>query len=156
MVSIIYRNYQQGDEEQLADLFNRAFQMNGFSFIRTKKNWEWRYIQSPDFEPEMIQIAEDIDNHKLIGMVCVNPIEKINLNNVTYLNGNINDVSCHPDYIRQGISKKLMQRSIEYMQRKGCDISLLITAFNGFPRNRLYSKLGYQDFDRSYGYITFP
>ncbi|MFX1497395.1 MAG: GNAT family N-acetyltransferase [Promethearchaeota archaeon] len=156
MVNIIYRYYRKGDEEQLAELFNKAFQMNGFSFVRTKKNWKWRYLQSPDFEPEMIQIAEDIDNHKIVGMVCVNPIEKININGVDYLNGNINDVSCHPDYIKQGISTSLMQRSIEYMRQKGCDISLLITDFSGFPRKRLYSKLGYQDFDISNSYISFP
>lgn len=154
--NIIYRHYKRGDEEQLAELFNHAFQMNGFSFVRTKKNWEWRYLQSPEFEPEMIQIAEDSDNHKIVGMVCVNPIEKIKIDEVTYLNGNINDVACHPDYIRRGISKNLMQKSIEYMKQKGCDISLLITDFNGFPRKKLYSKLGYQDFDISNSYISFP
>ncbi|MFX1402791.1 MAG: GNAT family N-acetyltransferase, partial [Promethearchaeota archaeon] len=156
MVNIIYRHYRKGDEEQLADLFNRSFQTNGFSFIRTKKNWKWRYFQSPEFEPEMIQIAEDLDCKKIVGMVCINPIEKIKFNDKIYLNGNINDVSCHPDYRRQGISKKLMQKSIDYMQQKGCDLSLLTAAFNGFPRKNLYPKLGYNDFERVAGYISFP
>lgn len=156
MVNIIYRHYQKGDDEQLADLFNRAFQMNGFSFVRTPKNWRWRYFNSPDFEAEMIQIAEDIDDNKIIGMICVNPVEKINLNGITYLNGNINDVSCHPSYIRQGIAKKLMEMSIDYMQKKGCDISLLLTGFKGFPRKRLYSKFDYEDINRFFGYVSFP
>ncbi|MFX1494693.1 MAG: GNAT family N-acetyltransferase [Promethearchaeota archaeon] len=156
MVNIIYRHYQKGDDEQLADLFNEAFQMNGFSFVRTSKNWKWRYFNSPGFEAEMIQIAEDIENNKIVGMICVNPVEKINLNGIAYLNGNINDVSCHPDYTRQGIAKKLMEMSVDYMQKKDCDISLLLTGFNGFPRKRLYSKFGYKDFDRYFGYISFP
>lgn len=156
MVKIVYRYYQEGDADQLADLFNRAFQMNGFSFVRTPKNWRWRYLHSPDFEPEMIQIAEDAENQKIVGMICVNPVEKINLNGKKYLNGNINDVSCHPDYIRRGIAKNLMRMAIEYMYKKDCDISLLLTGFNGFPRKKLYSKYGYKDFDRYYICLTFP
>ena len=156
MVNIIYRHYQKGDDKQLADLFNRAFQMNGFGFVRTPKNWKWRYFNSPGFEAEMIQIAEDIDSNKIVGMICVNPVEKVNLNGITYLNGNINDVSCHPDYTRQGIAKRLMQMSLDYMQKKECDISLLLTGFNGFPRKRLYSKFGYKDFNRYFGYVSFP
>lgn len=156
MVNIIYRHYQKGDDEQLADLFNRAFQMNGFGFVRTPKNWKWRYFNSPGFEAEMIQIAEDIDSNKIVGMICVNPVEKINLNGITYLNGNINDVSCHPDYTRQGIAKRLMEMSLDYMHKKECDISLLLTGFKGFPRKRLYSKFGYKDFDRYFCYISFP
>ncbi|MFX0017526.1 MAG: GNAT family N-acetyltransferase [Promethearchaeota archaeon] len=156
MVNIIYRHYQKGDDEQLADLFNRAFQMNGFGFVRTPKNWKWRYFNSPGFEADMIQIAEDIENNKIVGMICVNPVEKVNLNGITYLNGNINDVACHPDYIRQGIAKRLMKMSLEYMRKKECDISLLLTGFKGFPRKRLYSKFGYKDFDRYFGYVSFP
>ncbi|MFX1267948.1 MAG: GNAT family N-acetyltransferase, partial [Promethearchaeota archaeon] len=93
MVNIIYRHYQKGDDEQLADLFNRAFQMNGFGFVRTPKNWKWRYFNSPGFEADMIQIAEDIENNKIVGMICVNPVEKVNLTGITYLTGNINDVA---------------------------------------------------------------
>ena len=70
MVNIIYRHYQKGDDEQLADLFNRAFQMNGFGFVRTPKNWKWRYFNSPGFEAEMIQIAEDIESNKIVGQCC--------------------------------------------------------------------------------------
>ena len=69
MLRIKYRHYEKGDEAQLADLFNRAFQMNGGGFVRTPKTVHWRYVQSPNFEPEQAQIALDADKHKIVGAV---------------------------------------------------------------------------------------
>ena len=94
MVNINYRHFKPGDEEQLADLFNRAFQMNGGGFVRTAKSWSWRYIDSPDFEPEQCHLAEDLDNGKIVGAIYSNLIEKIPINGREYLTGDINDVSC--------------------------------------------------------------
>ena len=56
MVNIIYRHYKKGDDGQLADLFNRAFQMNGVGIVRTSEEWNWRYVKSPNFE----QIIRDL------------------------------------------------------------------------------------------------
>lgn len=155
MVHIIYRKYQKGDDSQLSDLFNRAFQMNGGGFMRTPKGTNWRYAQSPDFEPEMIQIAEDVDEDKIVGAVYANLIEKVRLNNKDYLMGDINDVSCLPEYTKSGIAKRLMKMAIDYMKSKNCDLSILNADFKGFPRKRIYWKLGYKDFDRSVMFFAF-
>ncbi|MFX1356155.1 MAG: GNAT family N-acetyltransferase [Promethearchaeota archaeon] len=156
MVNIIYRNYQNGDEEQLADLYNKAFQMNGPGYLRTKENLNWRYIQYPGFESGMIQIAEDIDNKKIVGAVYVNPVEKVRLNGEVCLIGSINDVACHPRYIRKGIASNLMKMAMEYMKKKKCDISLLTADYHGFPRTKIYSRFGYIDIDRAFMFINFP
>jgi len=156
MVNIIYRNYQTGDDEQLADLYNKAFQMNGPGYLRTKENLNWRYVQYPGFEPEMIQIAEDTDNNKIVGAVYVNPVEKVKLNGEICLIGSINDVSCHPSYIKKGIASNLMKMAIDYMSKKRCDISFLTADYHGFPRNKIYSKFGYVDIDRAFMFINFP
>ncbi len=156
MVNIIYRHYKPGDESQLAELFVRAFQMNGASFIRTPKTWLWRYAQSPNFEPEQCQIAEDTDNGRIVGAVYANLIEKIPLGGKKYLVGDINDVSCDPDYTGRGIAKKLMNMAIEYMKRKSCDFSILTADYNGFPRKRMYLKMGYKDVDRQFIFFNFP
>jgi len=156
MINIIYRNYQIGDDEQLADLFNKAFQMNGANYLRTKENLNWRYVQNPGFEPKMVQIAEDIDNKKIVGAVYVNPVDKIILNNKMCLIGSINDVSCHPNYVKKGIASNLMNMAIDYMNKKKCDISLLIADYNGFPRKKIYSKFGYIDIDKALIFIHFP
>ncbi len=149
-MNIIYRHYQEGDDAQLADLFVRAFQMNGIGFIRTEKSWNWRYVQSPNFDPEMCQIAEDKDNNKIVGAVIASPIEKIPINGKDYLTGEINDVSCLPDYTGNGIANKCMELAIDYMKKRNCDISLLTAAYNGFPRKRIYLKVGFKDIERDF------
>lgn len=155
MVNIIYRHYQNGDDDQLTKLYNKAFQMNGVGYFRTPKSLNWRYVQSPNFDPEMIQIAEDINKKKIVGAVYVNLVEEIYLNGIKCLNGDINDVACHPNYTRRGIANKLMQMAIEYMEKRNCDVSMLSADYNGFPKQKIYSKLGYYDVDREYMFINF-
>jgi GNAT superfamily N-acetyltransferase len=156
MKNIIFRHYEKGDDAQLADLFNRSFQMNGASFLRTPKSWNWRYVQSPGFEPEMIQIAEDGSAKKIVGAICVNLVENILLNGEKLLNGEINDVSCLPEYTRQGIAKQLMKKAIEYLDKRKCDISMLTADYHGFARKRIYLKEGYKDIDREQICISIP
>ncbi|MFW9969675.1 MAG: GNAT family N-acetyltransferase [Candidatus Odinarchaeota archaeon] len=154
MVDIIFRNYQKGDETQLADLFNKAFKRS--VVIRTPTSWHWRYARSPGFEPEMCQIAEDNDKKKIVGAILVNLIEIRPIAQKNYLIGDINDVSTHPHYIKRGIATKLMENSIEYMKKKGCDFSMLSTGLKGFARSRIYQKFGYFDIEKQYYFIHIP
>ena len=156
MENIIFRHYREGDEKQLVDLFNVAFQQNGVGFVRTPKNWIWRYLQSPGFEPEMCQIAEDVDKKKIVGAVYANLIEEVPIGGKKYLVGDINDVSCHPDYTRKKIATRLMEMAFNYMKRKGCDFSMLLTGINGKARKFIYKRLGYIDFEKDYIFIQFP
>ncbi|MFX0023485.1 MAG: GNAT family N-acetyltransferase [Candidatus Hermodarchaeota archaeon] len=154
MEDIIFRHYKPGDEEQLADLFNQAFKRS--VVVRTPTNWRWRYVKSPRFEPEMCQIAEDIEKKKIVGAILVNLIEMRPFNQNTYLIGDINDVSTHPDYIKRGIASKLMEKSIEYMNSKGCDFSMLSTGLKGIARSKIYTKFGYFDLERHSYFIQIP
>jgi len=156
MVNIIYRHYETGDEQGLADLFNISFQQNGAAFVRSTKNWIWRFVQSPGFEPEMCQVAVDTDNSLIIGAVYANPIENIPIGNKIYLVGDINDVSCHPNYTKRGIATKLMKMALDYMREKGCDFSFLSTGYEGFARKKLYKKYGFFDHDKEFQYVQFP
>jgi len=156
MGNIIYRHYQRGDEYQLTVLFMKDFQMNGKSLIRTQRSLTWRHMDSPQFEPEMVQIAEDKVEKKIVGAVYVNPVEKILIKGKEYLVGNINDVSCHPDYTKRGIATNLMKKAIEYMEQKGCELAFLITGSDSIARNRIYLKKGFHDFTNLKIYINFP
>ncbi|MFX1305182.1 MAG: GNAT family N-acetyltransferase [Promethearchaeota archaeon] len=155
MVNIIYRHYKEGDEMKLADLFNLAFQQAG-GMVRTPKNWYWRFVKSPGFEPYMCQIAEDVDKKKIVGAIQVNLVEMIPIGQEKYLVGEINDVATLPDYTKSGIATKLMKLSTEYMEQKGCDFSILSTGFKGFARTKLYQKFGYYDIERGLFFIQFP
>ncbi|MFX0004979.1 MAG: GNAT family N-acetyltransferase [Candidatus Hodarchaeota archaeon] len=154
MVNIIFRYYREGDEKQIVDLFNHVFKRK--VIIRTPTNWYWRYIKSPGFEPRMCQIAEDIENNKIVGAILVNLIETRTFNQKKYLIGDINDVSTHPAYIKRGIAAKLMEKSIKYMKEKGCDFSMLSTGLRGFARSRIYQKFGYFDLEKEYYFIQIP
>ncbi len=156
MVNITYRHYNEGDEKQLAHLFVDAFQMTGISRIDTESKWHWRYPSDPDFEPEMIQIAEDSENDRLVGMVIVNRVERVLFNSNEYLVGDVNDVSTDPRYTRQGIAKKLMEMAFSYMQSRDCDYSILTADPKGFPREKIYLKMGYEDVEHGYATIGFP
>ncbi len=156
MENIVFRHYKEGDDKQLAELFNITFNQGGAGPVRTSKSWAWRYVESPGFEPEMCQIAEDVDKNKIVGAVYANLIEKINLGNKEYLIGDINDVSCHPDYSRRGIATKLMNMAIEYMKKRGCDFSILSAGFKGFPRKKIYKRLDYIDIERESSFIQIP
>lgn len=156
MTNIIYRHYQKGDDAQLAYLYMKAFQENLTTYIRTAQIEKWRYPQSPDFEPQMIQIAEDVDKKRIVGAVIVNLVEKININNKKYLVGDINDVSCDPDYSKQGIATRLMENAIEYMKQRKCDLSLLTAAYDGIARKKIYLRFGYQDAAHLNAYVNFP
>ncbi|MFX1504143.1 MAG: GNAT family N-acetyltransferase [Promethearchaeota archaeon] len=154
MGKLIFRHYRKGDEQQLADLFNAAFQRT--VVVRTARNWHWRFVQSPGFEPEMCQIAEDVDKKKIVGAILVNLIETIPINQKNYLVGEINDVATLPDYTRRGIATKLMEMSINYMEQKKCDFSMLSTGLKNFARSRLYQKFGYFDVEKQYFFIQIP
>jgi len=154
MVNIIYRHYQPGDEEQLADLFNKAFPMELGGYVRTPKSWIWRYVQSPNFEPEMCQIAEESDNKLIVGVIYVNLVEEITIGGEIYLTGELNELATHPEYTRRGIAKKLVNMAEEYMKIKGCDISLFNTDEKGHVRERLFLKKGYYDLEKYYGFLN--
>jgi GNAT superfamily N-acetyltransferase len=156
MVNIVYRHYRDGESKACAELFTRAFQANIFSHIDNEERWHWRYPLDPDFEPEMIQIAEDTDNNRLVGMIAANRVEKIIFNGVEYLIGDINDVGTDPRYTRRGISKKLMSMAMDYFDSRGCDYSMLCAEPKGFPRENIYLKFGYVDVGKQCMAIGYP
>ena len=154
MVNIIYRHYRPGDEQQLADLFNKAFPMELGGYVRTPKSWAWRYLQSPDFEPEMCQIAEDSDNDLIVGVIYVNLIEDIIIGGEKYLTGELNELACDPEYTRRGIANNLVDMAEEYMKRKGCDITIFNTDEKGIPRERLFLKKEYFDLETYFAFLN--
>ncbi len=156
MDSIIYRHYEPGDEEGCAKLFIKSFQTGNFSHIYTPSFWHWRYPCDPDFEPEMIQIAEDIDRKRIVGLNCANRIEKAIINGNEYLLGEINDICVDPLYMRKGIGLKLMEVALDYFKSRDCDFSALTSAPDSFQTEKLYSKLGYAIIDTNIYVIGFP
>ncbi|TXT57971.1 MAG: hypothetical protein BAJALOKI1v1_1800008 [Promethearchaeota archaeon] len=156
MNNIEFRHYREGDNTQLRELYLRAFLRDGKSYFRTRAIEKWRYLESPNFDPEMIQIAEDINKKMIVGSVFVNLVEEININGKNYLVGDINDVACHPDYSQRGIATRLMEMAIDYMKKRNCDLSLLTAAAEGIARDKIYVLLGFKDITLLNIYLSFP
>jgi ribosomal protein S18 acetylase RimI-like enzyme len=154
MVNIIYRHYKPGDEKGLADLFNIAFPGELGGYVRTPKSWLWRYAQSPNFEPEMCQIAEDSDNKLIVGVIYVNLVEDITIGGKNYLTGELNELATHPEYAHKGIANNLIDMAEEYMKKKGCALSIFNTDEKGIAREKLFLKRGYYDLEKYYGFLN--
>ena len=154
MGDIVYRHYKPGDEKELADLFNIVFPGELGGYVRTPKSWIWRYFQSPNFEPDMCQIAEDQNTKLIVGVIYVNLVEDIMIGGKNYLTGELNELATRPDYAHRGIAKNLIDMAEEYMKKKGCDLSIFNTDEKGIARERLFLKRGYYDLEKYYGFLN--
>jgi ribosomal protein S18 acetylase RimI-like enzyme len=146
---IIFRNYKPGDDQGLAEVFNYGFQQNGFGDLRTAKNYHWRYVDNPTYEPEQINIAEDKETGKIVGSI-MGTIEPYYINCKKFIFGAINDVCTFPGYNGRGIAKNLMKMAINYFYKKKADYSSLSADPHGFPREKIYLPSGYKDVVKLY------
>lgn len=140
-MNLVYRTYQKGDEEQLAEVYNLAFKP---MFPRTANAWKWKYIEKPEFDPESIQICEDADKCKLVGMIA-SEVHDVMHNGQIVKAGFINDVATIPEYQKLGIGRHLMNRSLDHFNAKQVKFSSLVADPRGHPRSRLYMPFGYKD-----------
>ncbi len=140
---IQYRTFQAGDEDQLADLFNRAFQSNGGGFIRTPKCEHWRYVEEPGFAPTGVQVAEC--RGRIVGSVIISHTTA-NFFGKNYNLASVNDVATRPDFFGKGIARVLMDRAHQYMEDQNVDFATLDADPKGHPRAKLYLPLGYYDY----------
>ncbi|UYP45198.1 hypothetical protein NEF87_001483 [Candidatus Lokiarchaeum ossiferum] len=144
-MNIIYRNYQPGDEVQLAELFNLCFHQSGVGFLRTPRGLKYRYVKRPNFNPNEIQIAEDTHKKLIVGAVF-STLEEIFLDGKQLLSGSINDVAVHPNYIKIGIAKTLMIQALTFLKQQKCELSTLAADPKGHARLKLYIPLGWRDY----------
>ncbi len=148
-MGIIYRNYQTGDEKQLAQLFNVCFHLSGMGFCRTPNSILWRYVERPGFIPQEIQIAEDADTNQIVGSVYAT-IEKYRMNRQKLNTGCINDVAVHPNYAKRGIAVRLMNRAHTFFKQSQCHYSVLSADSTSFVYHKLYAPLGYKILHKSH------
>jgi GNAT superfamily N-acetyltransferase len=147
-IEIEYRTYRPGDETDLADVFNRAFQHNGGGFFRTPRAVKWRYITRPTGNPAEIQIAVDKATQRIVGSIY-STIEHYRFHGQIYRVGSINDVSTLPAYGGRGIAKKLIQQAIHFMDQQNCIYSILCADPHGHPRSKVYQPNGWEDYCQS-------
>lgn len=154
-MTIKFRTYTPGDEQELANLFNICFNRSGPGFHRTPETILWRYIYRPNAHSTDVQIAEN-QAGKIVGAVY-STIEDYDFGEKCKKVGAINDVSVDPDYTKLGIARNLIEQAIVYFQKNKCDLAILSADPKEFPYNKLYQPLGWQDYCKiKLSYSLFP
>ncbi len=140
-MNLIYRHYQEGDDHQLADLFNNAFHV---LIPKTYKGWSWKYTEKPSFDPKSLQICEDEEKHKIVGFIA-SEVDEFILKGKKIKCGRINDVATDPGYQRNGIAGTLLEMAFSYFDEKKIQFAFLSADPKDHPRKKLYMPNGFSD-----------
>ncbi|OYT54818.1 MAG: hypothetical protein B6U76_07085 [Desulfurococcales archaeon ex4484_217_2] len=140
-MSINFRLYKDGDEEQIVEVINSAF--------TTFREWgldrdSWLEYDADDyaFDKNMALVAEA--DGRIVGHIMI-VLREFKLGVETYIKfGGIANVSTHPDYRGRGIATKLMTKAVEVCREKSLPLSSLLTGFHGVAHG-IYRKIGYTD-----------
>lgn len=122
------REYKKEDSKELLNLFNKCF------------NCDYKVI---DMEPTGMIYVVVIDN-KIVGMATIDILNDI-FKNIKY--GYVNNVCIHPDYQGQGLSKKLMNKILEYGISNNLEYIMLTSNKKRIAAHGLYKSMGYEIVD---------
>lgn len=127
------RNYENGDEYQILNLFREAFgEEESLDF------WEWKFMQCP-FGKGIIKLL--FDGETLIGTYAAIPMNIQIQNTIISAIWSI-DTMTHPDYRGQGVFPYLAKKFYKECERRG------FRFVYGFPNQLIYPirirKLGWK------------
>jgi len=134
-INYVVREYREGNEVQINELFNKVFQEK-----RTLREWEWKFKQNPYRDLHLITVAEDAG--KIVGHYASIPVF-MQCGSERFLFAYPVDTFVHPDYRNLKIISDLYSTHKEIGAKRG-----YIGAF-GFPNEQAYMVgkrlLGYYD-----------
>lgn len=117
------REYREGDEEGIFELWRSVHPDNQVSRSEWMKYWTWLYRQNPAGEA-LIQVAED--NGKIICHHAIIPV-RLKIGSEQVLGSWGVDAMTHPQYRRRGIWEEVIKEIWARAAAKGIDIT------PGFP-----------------------
>ena len=144
-VQYVVRNYQNGDEVQLAKLFSECF---GHVTPRLLRQWYRR----EKVKPEHIFIGEA--DGKPVSSVEVVFKQLLIGEGIYSKTGGISGVCTDSDYRKKGIVSNLMKLSLEYAKNSGVSNASLFTGLD-IPAHRIYQRLGFVDIMTARTYIKY-
>ena len=115
------REYKKEDAKELLDLFNKCF------------NYDYKVI---DMEPTGMIFVVSLDN-KIVGMATIDILNDI-FKNIKY--GYVNNQG-------QGLSKKLMNKILEYGISNNLEYIMLTSNKKRIAAHGLYKSMGYEIVD---------
>lgn len=120
------RDYHDGDEHNINDLFNSIFNKN-----RTLDGWNWEFKRNP----EGIKLLVAVDNHHIIGHLG-SLHRGIKIEHKNTLASLEVDGMTHPDYGRSGIFISLGKRLLSDFEKEDIDIVLGFPNYKALPGHR--------------------
>lgn len=106
MVAYRARVYEKGDDEQIIDLLETAF--DGWPKFDIQcsplDHWRWKYLDNP-IGPVSVFVAEE--GGVIVGSSHLMPC-LVNIERYSVLGGNGADVCTHPDHRRKGVYNKIL------------------------------------------------
>jgi hypothetical protein len=138
---IYYRNYIQGDQEKIVELYNLVFNKN-LSLSR----WQWIYHQNPIDRRDIIL---GFSGKSMIAQSAGVPLV-IKGNGFMLKASRIQDVMVHPEFRNRGIFLESLRRLTAYLYDR--EIDFVITFPNDNSLTSFISKLDYQFIEDIYTY----
>ncbi len=121
--ALAYRDYQDGDEYQIAALFNEVFQRD-----MALAYWRWRFLENP-FGKLIVRLLFDGD--RLIGHYAVVPMNVEVLGEPLKAAFSMTTMT-HPEYTGRGIFAYLAEETYKKCQQQGFNFVY------GFPNRNSY------------------
>ena len=125
------RTYKEGDETELAEIFNRVYQQYAGFVPRTAEYWRWSCINRPDVEAEGILIV--IDKGKIIGYAVVAK------------SGNIWELCYDPAYDGKAVISTILEWSTEYVENAGGDSVVFNAPMDDHLLREVCSEFGFAE-----------
>ena len=138
--SIEYRTIQDGELDQIAAVFTKAFKFHVDEEAYRKR---FKGSDEPDLSTQFVAVHDG----KIIAGVRADckplSFHDDEGNVITRECGEINDVSTLPDYRRLGISKRLLEMALRHVKEKRYALAVLQADPKYFAKN-LYESKGFQ------------
>jgi len=128
-----FKRYSNGDEKDILDAFKIVFERE-----LSIDYWKWRYVDNPNGDTTLINIAWD--ENKLAAHYALSPVT-IFVNGIKYNSALSMSTFTHPDYLKRGLFTKLAENL--YLENMD-SVDVIFGVPNDNSVNGFIKKLGFK------------
>jgi len=129
----VLRSFVEGDEAELAALFNLAHSQYVGFVPRTADHWRWCCRERPDVEQDGIFIAEEKRSGRLVGYAVLGK------------SGNLWELCVHPNSDRKQVLSALFDRTAEYAREANIEQMILNVPDDDLLMQKMCAQLDFSE-----------